>query len=327
MMTPDHSHASPDPALPPEAEAWLQAHPDVSSAELAEVWRLAAYAQSFEPTCAPEPERVQAMQAQVLRAVRSEAGGTALRLVRPRLRRVHAAHVAVAAAVVLLLGLAWWLQPVVVEAPVAAWRTVALPDGSTVELNSGSRLSYRRTFGWQERRVELAGEAFFDVVAGEPRFAVHTFNSTVTVLGTRFNVRAWPGDEAPETVVVLAEGRVRFSAGQAEEAPVVLSPGQMSRVAGTAATPTAPVPVAVESRLAWRTGGMVFIDQPIGDLLNEVERRFGTRVEVRPASLRQERLSLILNEVSRAEEVVATIAATRGFTYQPTADGFVLVSP
>src|SRR5690606_693130 len=113
---------------------------------------------------------------------------------------------AAAAVVVVGLGAALWLRPTVHRAPLGERLAVVLPDGSRVELNSGSRLAYRRTFGWRARRVDLHGEAFFDVVPADVPFTVRTFNSAVTVLGTRFNVRAWPDDEQAETAVVLEEG-------------------------------------------------------------------------------------------------------------------------
>ena len=63
---------------------------------------------------------------------------------------------------------------------------VTLPDGSLVELNAGSRLTYSNT----SRKVELQGEAFFQVQKDEVQFVVSTGISKVVVLGTAFNVRS-----------------------------------------------------------------------------------------------------------------------------------------
>ncbi|MFQ5568137.1 MAG: FecR family protein, partial [Rhodothermales bacterium] len=198
------------------------------------------------------------------------------------------------------------------------------PDGSLITLNSGTTLTYRRTFGWRTRAIRLEGEAFFDVTASAKVFRVHTFNSAVTVLGTRFNVRAWAQDPTDKTTVVLEEGRVRFAANAAPQQGVVLQPGQMSRVVGDAATPTVPVEVPVDRLMAWRTGGMAFTDQSIGDILAEVERRFGVDVRTTPDSIRDERLSLFLNSVDDVETVLAAICSPRGYRFQATDTGYTL---
>lgn len=69
-----------------------------------------------------------------------------------------------------------------------------LPDGSTVLLNEGSELSYSTSFGKQAREVTLTGEGYFDVQHNLSKpFKVLTGNVTTTVLGTAFNIKAYPG--------------------------------------------------------------------------------------------------------------------------------------
>lgn len=80
---------------------------------------------------------------------------------------------------------------------------IQLPDGSTVWLNSSSNLTYDKDFGKDLREVNLIGEAFFDVVkdASHP-FIIHTKVIDVKVLGTEFNVRAYPNDAYTETSLI-----------------------------------------------------------------------------------------------------------------------------
>lgn len=86
-----------------------------------------------------------------------------------------------------------------------------LSDGSKVILNSASSLSYRGSFGKDERRVALQGEAYFQVAKDEKcPFIVNTGALTVRVLGTSFNLSAY--DELDEVVVVLLEGSVDVEA-------------------------------------------------------------------------------------------------------------------
>ena len=85
---------------------------------------------------------------------------------------------------------------------------VLLPDGTKVFLNAGSRLVYPENFTGKTREVFLVGEAFFDVSHDQKHpFIVQVSDLRVKVLGTRFNVSAYPSDNVIETV--LAEGKVR----------------------------------------------------------------------------------------------------------------------
>lgn len=78
-----------------------------------------------------------------------------------------------------------------------------LPDGSTVWLNAGSKLDYSKINETGNREVHLTGEAFFDVVKNPARpFIIHTSSIDVKVLGTKFNVKAYPEDRTVETSLV-----------------------------------------------------------------------------------------------------------------------------
>ena len=86
--------------------------------------------------------------------------------------------------------------------------TVMLPDGTTVWLNSDSRLSYDMTYDLKERNVSLSGEGYFEVAKDPERpFTVHTADYNVTALGTAFNISSY--DSSNEAVTTLVEGKVR----------------------------------------------------------------------------------------------------------------------
>lgn len=322
----DRLPESPEENLPPEAEAWLQEHPDEDRASLERAWQLAAPVRDEAVPFTPDPERVRHMETRIAAATRHGdrapvRGGPATRRWASRPWPVAAAVVAL---VVVAVGL-FWLRPVTITAPAGDVLAVHLPDGSEVELNSGSRLTYRRLFGWRTRRVTLRGEAFFEVVHDPTPFVVQTFNSTVTVLGTRFNVRAWPEDYTPATTVVLEQGRVRLAAGTDAAQTVVLEPGQRSRVAADSAGPAPPVSASVQEALAWRRGGLHFTDAPLGEILDEVQRRTGARITVADPTLRDLRATLLLEHVDSAETVLAILAEMRDLHYRSTEDGYVLV--
>ena len=104
-------------------------------------------------------------------------------------------------------------------------RTI-LPDGSTVWLNAGSRLSYKPGLTGPAREVTLEGEAYFDVMKREGRaFIVHTKEIDITVLGTAFNVKSYPDDNIVEATLI--HGLVSITSNSDKTAkPVYLRPRQ-----------------------------------------------------------------------------------------------------
>lgn len=103
---------------------------------------------------------------------------------------------------------------------------VMLPDGSKVWLNAGSRLNYAKNFtAGNTREVSLEGEAFFIVTADANRpFFVHTNAIHIKVLGTSFNVRAYPGEDSAVASLVL--GSVAVAADEKAEQGIILRPNE-----------------------------------------------------------------------------------------------------
>lgn len=308
--------------LPPESLAWLEEHQEPNPTAFEEVWHLTAFLQDDVQAAQPSQLHVNYMEAQISAATRQRDRASAQRRHFRLLRRWPA--LAAAAALVLLLGLGWWLRPVVYTAPAGAMATADLPDGTTVTLNSGSTLSYQRPFSGNTRHVTLEGEAYFDVTQAAAPFVVETFNSAVTVLGTRFNVRAWPDGHTATTEVVLEEGRVQLAAREAVPGSVVLEPGQVSRVIADAPAPTPPAPIAMENKMAWRSGGFRFLDTPLGDVLDELGRRTQTTISVSDPTLRDLHVSVLLTTLESPEAVLAIIAEMRNLHYEPTTNGYQL---
>ena len=102
---------------------------------------------------------------------------------------------------------------------------VILPDGSTVRLKGGSKLTYADNFA-QNRAVGIDGEAFFSVTKDEAHpFTIDAGGITVEVLGTEFNVKAWSGGQTTE--VTLAKGSVEVRVGEAVQ---VLQPAEKATI-------------------------------------------------------------------------------------------------
>lgn len=235
---------------------------------------------------------------------------------------------ALTAAVVLvglsvLLGL--WTQTMTV--PHGQSDVVTLPDGSVVELSAGSTLRHA-PFWWPgPRAVTLDGEAFFDVAGGDDPFTVETFNARVVVTGTRFNVRAWRDDPMQHTTVALTEGRVDVMRSVPAAPPVTLRPGETSVVTPDTTETVSETERPLDRTLAWRSGGLAFDGQPLGSVLQELERRFALDITVAdPALARRPLPHTYLNpKPTSAEAVLTDICHFLNLRFRRTADGFVVL--
>ena len=154
--------------------------------------------------------------------------------------------------------------------PVGGESFVMLEDSSRVWLNADSRLRYPSRFEGEERRVELEGEAYFEVRRGERPFVVETSRGDVRVLGTSFDVRAY-GDEA--MTATLVTGRVRYE-GEGEK--VTLAPGEQVRVSDGGKVEKRQVDV--EEYVGWREGVYVFDKRPLADIMRDLERWYGVDI-------------------------------------------------
>ncbi|MCS3632135.1 transmembrane sensor [Salinibacter ruber] len=265
------------------------------------------------------------------RPARPSDHDTDSRLLRPA--RTLAAAVLVLCAVA--VGAWWWQQPVSVTTAAGEQTTVVLPDGSTVELNGGTTLAYDRGFQSlpfvpaAQRRVQLTGEAFFEVDDGDRPFHVTTPNARVEVLGTTFDVRTRTGEDAPETTVTLTSGRVRLrptaAPASAPDSGVVLSEtGHASRVVADR-VPTAPEAVDLKYVQAWRNGGFGIQNASLPTVLEELERRFGVLLFLRVPSADTAPMTLHYAADAELEDVLRDICVIQGLSYRKTSRGYELV--
>ncbi len=158
-----------------------------------------------------------------------------------------------------------------VSIPYGAQTQLHLPDGSSVWLNSGSTLSYSGNF-IKERRVELKGEAFFEVVKSNIPFSVSTFSGEVEVLGTSFNVQDY-GES--DFLVTLEQGSVKV-ADRARKQIVLLAPGEQARMEQSILVINK---VHTELFTSWKDGKLIFSREPFPNMIKRLERWFNVDIE------------------------------------------------
>lgn len=195
------------------------------------------------------------------------------------------------------------------EAPWGEKARLVLPDGSVVLLNAGSRISYTSDFDRRDRRLELDGEAYFEVQKnkGKP-FVVSTPYLDVRVTGTKFNVNAY--DDEPSVVASLVEGSVNVTS-RADGRVYRLTPGRSLALAKASGEVTYP-PLNSDVVLAWKDNRLVFADDDIASLAKKIEKWYDVKVVYDPARFANSKFTVRLMEGERLDNLLDIIETALG---------------
>lgn len=143
-------------------------------------------------------------------------------------------------------------------------------DGSLVWLNAGTSVTYPVRFSGKERRVSLEGEAYFEVAHNSAMpFIVSNGTTGITVLGTRFNVKAYDDEE---TRITLLEGSVKVDVPGAQR---LLKPGQQAKVGSSLEVVSN---ADLEEVMAWKNGLFRFDNADIYAIMRKVARWYDIKV-------------------------------------------------
>lgn len=176
---------------------------------------------------------------------------------------------------------------------------VRLPDGSTVDLNAGSRITYPTNFTKEKnRRITLSGEAYFHVAKDKKHpFIVTTDQQEVAVLGTDFNINAY--NDEPDTKTTLLEGSVRVSTiGDQSGYVRILSPGQQAIYTGKGRINVKEADT--DEAVAWRNGFFIFENENIETAMRKVSRWYNVDIVFKQEEIKKE---IFGGSVSRSENI------------------------
>lgn len=195
-----------------------------------------------------------------------------------------------------------------------------LPDGTHVWLNANSQLSYvPSAYGWNERRVELQGEAYFEVQKNPgKRFIVNVENVSVEALGTSFNVRGYKDDE--EVVTTLVEGKVRTSS---LEESMILTPDEQSvynKVTGHFGKTTGEV---VHDALSWRVNRLIFEGETLDNIAKILNRTYGVEVYFSTDRIKQYSFSGVVRD-NGLDNILELLKLTAPIVYTIKGDSIIL---
>ena len=175
---------------------------------------------------------------------------------------------------------------------------LVLSDGTHIWMNAESSLRYPVSFIGDTREVTLEGEAYFEVAQDEKHpFKVHTALGTITVLGTSFNVSAYPQVPVRATLV---SGSVAVSTKTSE---AVLTPGRQALLEGDGRIEMRKVDVSLIS--SWRTGTYLFQNMPLRDIASQLSRWYNVDIRFHSAALENIRFT---GGIVRDEELAFAIS-------------------
>ena len=214
----------------------------------------------------------------------------------------------------------WVVQQTVIQPAVI--KQVTLPDGTIVSLNADSRIEYPESFSGQKRTVKLVGEAFFDVHrdALHP-FIIETEGAQIEVLGTSFNVSAYPGKEKVEVNVRTGTVRLVSTRKKGKQAEEILPAGQRGWVNLSDGSTSSQLGVA-PNYLSWVNKDIRFKNTPLSEVFGVLENTYHVKVEGANAHIDTLRYTADF-EKQNLDFIVDVIGRTLNLKVSKTDDGIV----
>lgn len=244
-----------------------------------------------------------------------------------------------AAAVVIFLGLGMLLQyfagqknstvntylaDTQIEVPKGQMSSVILPDGTKVQLNSGSKLVYASGFNSGERTVNLEGEAFFNVAKDKKHsFIIKTKSLDFKVYGTSFNVQAYPEDSEINTTLV--EGSLGV-VGKTGNEMARLVPGENANFKEESKKLVV-TNVDLELYTSWKDGMVTFRNEKLKDIARKIERWYNVQIVINNPKLADELYMGTIMKNKPIDQLLEVFKLTSSLNYRivPRADKSTLI--
>ncbi|WP_111633833.1 FecR family protein [Pedobacter cryoconitis] len=214
-------------------------------------------------------------------------------------------------------------------------KKMKLPDGTLVWLNSDSKLAYHSDINKRKVRiVHLTGEAFFDVAHHESHpFIVQTDKIAIKVLGTAFNVRAYPVDQ--KSVATLLRGSIELSVNERPQQKIILNPSEkfvlQDGQQGVLKMDNQDITLLIEhivpvhiggneyiEEVSWKNNTLVFHNESFVDLKPRLERWFNIKIKLGSSRAKSYRFTGVFKNET-IKEALTAMQLIKPFTFNLTA--------
>lgn len=210
-----------------------------------------------------------------------------------------------------------------IEVPYGEQSQITLYDGTKVWLNSGTKFRYPVVFNAKTRNVFMEGEAYFNVSKdAEHPFVVSAGQLKVQVLGTHFDVCAYPDDDAFSTTLV--EGSVNVI-NTTNGKGVKLKPGEQV-ILNRETDELKHLNVDTELYTSWKENLLKFEDAPFEEVIQKMERWYDVKIKVDPAINTKERYTMTIKTES-LREMLQLISRTTKIKYEIKVNTVLIKSP
>jgi|WetSurMetagenome_2_1015567.scaffolds.fasta_scaffold34398_3 transmembrane sensor len=190
--------------------------------------------------------------------------------------------------------------------------TLLLSDGTSIRLNSATKIRFPLVFAKEKREVFLDGEAFFEVAHSKiSPFIVHTVDANIRVLGTVFNVTSYAEDN--KTQVIVSEGQVAFG-GVKQQDEILLYRNQLSRIIKGGLPLTAEV-IRTDKYLAWLKNQMVFENETLSEVIKQLSRKFDVEFKVLDPNLLNRHIMATYGNESLSQ-IIRSLSLSLRFQYK-----------
>ncbi|WP_159520525.1 FecR family protein [Sunxiuqinia indica] len=188
-----------------------------------------------------------------------------------------------------------------------------LPDSTVIWLNSGTEVKYPTDFAVKKREIYLEGQAFFQVTKNKKMpLSVFCGGLEVKVLGTQFDVNAYPGQKNIE--VVLESGKVKLLKPEETGFDYDLFPGQKAHYAISSGT-VSMRQVELDRFLKWKEGFLIFRDEPMLDVIPILQRKYDIQIEVENSAIFNSLFTATIKD-EPFEDILKSIAFTCSVNYK-----------
>ncbi|WP_372775353.1 FecR family protein [Mangrovibacterium sp.] len=200
-----------------------------------------------------------------------------------------------------------------IDVPLGQMSNVELPDGTTVQLNSGSRLSYAGNFSAGERVLHLDGEAFFDVAKDPDHpFIVKTNSLDFRVYGTSFNIQAYELDIEVNTTLV--EGSLAVI-GKSGKEITRLVPGENANYAKNSQELQIKN-VKLDIYTSWKDGLISFRNEKLQDIAKKMERWYNVEIQIKNQKLADETYFGTIMKNKPIDQILEVFSMTSSLKYR-----------
>ncbi|WP_298737777.1 FecR domain-containing protein [uncultured Chitinophaga sp.] len=196
---------------------------------------------------------------------------------------------------------------------------IVLPDQSKVLLNEGSTLEYRNGFTENAREVHLSGEAFFTIRKDTRPFVVNTGKVRTVVLGTSFNIRAYPADK--DVTVTVTSGKVKVVHGLRTVG--IVQPNEQVKISGID-NAVEKLKGNVEQAADWRKQDLLFDDLPMLEAGRMLEERFRVKFIYAHPALADCHITAAFVRQEPLEDIVKIIARVNNLEFHISGDSVLL---